>query len=130
MTGVQTCALPIYKQYGCTKEFLPEIPGILKNYYWPGNVRELQNIIERIVVTSKESQISSRDTPSYIMQHSEVLDGQIVVNDIVPLKEAIIEVERQIINRAYKAYGNTYKMAEVLGVNQSTIVRKLKNIRT
>jgi len=118
------------KQYGCTKEFLPEIPSILKNYYWPGNVRELQNIIERIVVTSKESQISSKDTPSYIMQHSEVLDGQIVVNDILPLKEAILEVERQIINRAYKAYGNTYKMAEVLGVNQSTIVRKLKSIRS
>lgn len=122
--------LDVYnKQYDCNKEFMPNIVSILNNYYWPGNVRELQNIIERIVVTSKDAQISYKDIPMYIIQHSKVSEGQIIINDIIPLKEAMVEVEKQIINRAYKAYGNTYKMAEVLGVNQSTIVRKLKKMR-
>ncbi|MHB1394565.1 MAG: sigma 54-interacting transcriptional regulator [Clostridia bacterium] len=117
------------KQYGCSKEFAPEVPSILDSYYWPGNVRELQNIIERMVVTSQDSEISSRDIPPYINQLFKVNNGQIIVNSIIPLKEAISEVEKQIISRAYKAYGNTYKIAEVLGVNQSTIVRKLKNLQ-
>lgn len=117
------------KQYGCDKEFAPDVPSILDSYYWPGNVRELQNIIERIVVTSRDSEISSRDIPPYMNQLSKAQHGQIIVNSIIPLREAVSEVEKQIICRAYKVYGNTYKIAEVLGVNQSTIVRKLKNLQ-
>lgn len=116
------------KQYGCNKEFEPDVPSVLDSYYWPGNVRELQNIIERMVVTSKDSEITCRDIPPYINQLFKVQHGQIIVNSIIPLKEAVTEVEKQIIRRAYKAYGNTYKIAEALGVNQSTIVRKLKSL--
>jgi transcriptional regulator with PAS, ATPase and Fis domain len=36
------------------------------------------------------------------------------------------EVERQLISHARKDHETTYEIAEVLGVNQSTIVRKLK----
>jgi PAS domain S-box-containing protein len=117
------------KQYGTKKEFGPDVPTILGSYYWPGNVRELENLIERIVVISKDSEISLKDIPPYVKQVSNTQHGQIIVNNIMPLKEAISEVEKQIINHAYKVYGNTYKMAEVLGVNQSTIVRKLKHIQ-
>lgn len=117
------------KQYGCSKKLAPEVLSILSSYYWPGNVRELQNIIERIVVISKDTEISGKDIPPYINQLSKVQQGNIIVNSIMPLKEAVLEVEKQIISNAYKAYGNTYKMAEVLGVNQSTIVRKLKNLQ-
>jgi len=117
------------KQYSCSKVFAQDVAGILESYYWPGNVRELQNIIERMVVTSKDSEISSRDIPPYIDQIFKIHNGQIIVNSIIPLKEAVTEVENQIICRAYKAYGNTYKIAEALGVNQSTIVRKLKNLQ-
>ncbi|HYE82081.1 MAG TPA: sigma 54-interacting transcriptional regulator [Clostridia bacterium] len=116
------------KQYGCSKEFAPDVPSVLYSYYWPGNVRELQNIIERMVVTSRDSEIACKDIPPYINQIFKVRHGQIIVNGIIPLREAVSEVEKQIISRAYKAYGNTYKIAEALGVNQSTIVRKLKNL--
>jgi len=58
--------LDVYnKQYGSRKEFGPDVPAILGSYYWPGNVRELQNLIERIVVISKDTEISSRDIPPY-----------------------------------------------------------------
>ncbi len=117
------------KQYGCSKEFAPDVPAILDSYYWPGNVRELENIIERIVVTSIDQEITAKDIPPYMNRLSKTQHGQIIVNSIVPLREAISELEKQIITRAYKAYGNTYKIAEVLGVNQSTIVRKLKNLQ-
>lgn len=117
------------KQYGCSKEFAPDVSAVLDSYYWPGNVRELQNIIERMVVTSKDTEITCKDIPPYINQVFKAHNGQIIVNSIIPLKEAVTEVENQIICRAYKAYGNTYKIAEALGVNQSTVVRKLKNLQ-
>ena len=116
------------KLYGSQKEFGPDVPAILGSYYWPGNVRELENLIERIIVISKDSEISSRDIPPYVKESARAQSGQIIVNNILPLKDAVSEVEKQIISNAYKVYGNTYKMAEALGVNQSTIVRKLKQL--
>jgi transcriptional regulator with PAS, ATPase and Fis domain len=55
--------------------------------------------------------------------------GGITVNSLMPLKEAVNEVERQLINIALERYGSTYKAAAALGVNQSTIVRKMARFR-
>ncbi|MDD4583974.1 MAG: sigma-54 dependent transcriptional regulator, partial [Eubacteriales bacterium] len=46
--------------------FSPEIMEIFNNYDWPGNVRELKNIIERLVVTSKDSKIRIEDIPEEV----------------------------------------------------------------
>ncbi|MDD4753440.1 MAG: helix-turn-helix domain-containing protein, partial [Desulfitobacteriaceae bacterium] len=45
--------------------------------------------------------------------------------DICSLKEATDEVEKQLLRKVQEKCKNTYQMAEVLKVNQSTIVRKL-----
>ncbi len=116
----------INNQYSCNKEFSPDVYSVLQVYHWPGNVRELQNIIERAVVTSKQEVITCEDLPIYVYENRRRGTSQIIVNDIVPLKDAIDEVEKQIITQAYKTFGNTYKIAEILGINQSTVVRKLK----
>ena len=55
--------------------------------------------------------------------------GGVTVNSLMPLKEAINEVERQLIDKALERYGSTYKAAAALGVNQSTIVRKMARFR-
>ncbi len=116
----------INNQYGCKKELSPDVYSVLQVYHWPGNVRELQNIVERAVVTSKQEVITCEDLPIYISEKGRCGTGQIIVNDILPLKDAIDEVEKQIITQAYETFGNTYKIAEILGINQSTVVRKLK----
>lgn len=48
------------------------------------------------------------------------------VKAILPLREACTEVERLIINLALLRTQNTYNLAKLLGVNQSTVVRKLQ----
>ena len=55
--------------------------------------------------------------------------GGVTVNSLMTLKEAVNEVERQLINKALERYGSTYKAAAALGVNQSTIVRKMARFR-
>jgi transcriptional regulator with PAS, ATPase and Fis domain len=49
----------------------------------------------------------------------------IKVKGLCPLKQAVEEVEKQLLTMAYDKYENTYRCAEVLKVNQSTVVRKL-----
>lgn len=44
----------------------------------------------------------------------------------ISLKEAKRQVEKELILKAYGEYKSTYKVAEVLQVDQSTISKKLK----
>jgi len=98
---------------------------ILVNYSWPGNVRELQNMMERLVVTAGGQVITGDDLPPLLKMGSSEETG-VIVKGILPLREAVDEVERQLLLRAQRLYQSTYQMAEALGVNQSTVVRKLK----
>ncbi|WP_341473672.1 hypothetical protein [Desulfofundulus thermobenzoicus] len=36
------------------------------------------------------------------------------------------ELERQLLDMAYTRYKNTYKVADALAINQSTVVRKIR----
>ncbi len=94
----------------------------LYNYEWPGNVRELKNMVERVVITCKEKEIS--DISPYLIKFSEEETCQ--TRQAKSLKEAIREFEREFIRKALLLYGNPYRAAKALGVNPSTISRKIK----
>ncbi|MDR0576517.1 MAG: sigma 54-interacting transcriptional regulator [Candidatus Accumulibacter sp.] len=96
----------------------------LETYSWHGNIRELQNVMERLVVLADAAIIGRADLPDGI--RDDFCREGVVVDRIMPLKEAINSVERQLLDMAAARYGSTTKIAEVLGVNQSTICRKLK----
>lgn len=104
----------------------------LIRYTWPGNVRELENLMERLVVIAEGDTIDLCDLPSNVAAQAAPTavpgeDLEKILNEvgIVPLKEAMEAVERRLILKARDLYKNTYKMAEALGINQSTAVRKL-----
>ncbi len=113
------------QKYSRSRQITPEAMELLFNYSWPGNVRELENIIERIVVTSDSSQITVDDLPVEL-QHGDRKTKKVVVNGIIPLKMATEAVEEQLIRRAMERYKSTYKAARALGINQSTVVRKVQ----
>jgi PAS domain S-box-containing protein len=113
------------QKYSRSRQITTEAMELLFNYSWPGNVRELENIIERIVVTSDSSQITVDDLPAEL-QHGDRKTKKVVVNGIIPLKMATEAVEEQLIRRAMERYKSTYKAARALGINQSTVVRKVQ----
>ena len=96
----------------------------LINYKWPGNVRELSNVIERLIVTNNSQLIELKDLPNNILLMTDELTEDIIVNRIIPLKEALEAVERELILSAYDAYGNSYKVAKALEISQSGASRK------
>jgi len=109
------------------KEIDSKAIAILIKYPWPGNVRELQNIIERLVITTKGSTILPQNLPSFI--HEAVKGGDTRIPAAKSLKAALEHAEREILLKAKKQYKTTRAMAKALGVSQPTIVRKLQKYR-
>lgn len=98
----------------------------LLQYDWPGNVREVANMVERIAALTPGNQIEVGNLPAKIMEQSSNKMATVTVRGLIPLKEAVEAVESQLFTAAYRELKNTYKVAEILGVNQSTVVRKLQ----
>ncbi|KGP75645.1 diguanylate cyclase [Desulfosporosinus sp. Tol-M] len=114
------------KRHGLEKVFSPEAVQMLLDYPWFGNVREMANVIERLVVTANEKVISAKEVGGVLYEKVQSPLRTVTVSEVVPLKEAIDDLEQQLVALAMELHGTTVKAAEALGVNQSTVVRKLK----
>ena len=113
------------KRYKKDKKLSADALEVLKHYSWPGNIRELKNLIERLVIMINEDTI----TPNHLreLQNNRTSEINYSLQNVQPkLEEAVFSVEKQLIIRALKDYGSTRKAAKVLGVSQSTVVRKAK----
>jgi len=99
----------------------------LCNYSFPGNVRELMNICERLVVMSETEVIDMVDLPVQVAGSVKTrLPEEMDWPETVTLQEALETVERNLLTKARERYRSQSRIADVLGVNQSTIARKLK----
>jgi DNA-binding NtrC family response regulator len=96
-------------------------------YPWPGNVRELINLCERLVVMTDAELIDVSDLPpSYVARDGKgeaAADGW---SEDTTLDRAVEITERALLLRAKERFGNQALMAKALGINQSTVARKMK----
>lgn len=116
-----------YKTY---KTFLPEVIEAFINYDWPGNVRQMENVIERLVVLSPGEQITLDLLPEDMKSQFLFRQEKFFLDKEKKLAEIIAEVENQVFLELIRKGYTTYKMAKILGISQSTVVRKLQRIRT
>ncbi|PKM78064.1 MAG: AAA family ATPase [Firmicutes bacterium HGW-Firmicutes-15] len=112
------------RKYKMNKRISPGVVDIFMQYDWPGNVRELENLIERLVVITPSDILSREDLSSHLGETVGVSSSCIIVSGIIPLRDAIESVEKQLIEKVYSKYQTTRQMAKELEVNASTIVRK------
>lgn len=115
--------------YGLKKDFAPEVLEVFLEYNWPGNVRELENLVERLIVTSPGERITLADLPRHLFAHLDH-SPSVQVHGVLPLRQAVLALEGQLIQNALREYGSTYKAAKALNIDQSTLVRKVKRIKT
>ncbi len=91
-------------------------------YEWPGNVRELQNALEHAVVFTKGSLIEPHHLPVRITSQKK----EPLVADRAQPNPALDLIERAYIMFVLQAEGgNKTRAAEVLGIDPSTLYRKL-----
>jgi len=102
----------------------------LCTYEWPGNVRELKNVIERMAIVYASQELDEDDLESIlnINPHEKNVnkDSQIAESTGWGAPSSLKEAEADIIRQAYKATGSVVKAAKSLGIDPSTIYRKLK----
>jgi DNA-binding NtrC family response regulator len=94
----------------------------LQRYDWPGNVRELENALERAAILSRGGAIGIDALPARIVAPAP----QPLVSDRPPATPTLELVERAYILWVLQAEGgNKARAAEVLGIDPSTLYRKL-----
>ncbi len=104
------------------RELSEEALEILTRYDWPGNVRELENALEHAAVVGRGQILSADTLPQRVRE---------------PLPERLVDPElppnptMELIEQAYIQWvlqaegGNKTRAAEVLGIDPSTLYRKL-----
>jgi len=110
------------KKHGRTLTMPESAYASFESYDWPGNVRELQNVIEYIVICS-EDEYFNEDKLAEILD----LPSPEVIRP-VNLHQAVEIYERQLIENALKHTGGVRKAAAFLGVDPSTVSRKMKKL--
>jgi DNA-binding NtrC family response regulator len=98
----------------------PEAMDLLTGYHWPGNVRQLENAIERAFALGTGESIGVGDLPQEIRD----LPG---LSARGPGEFNLAENEKMIIRRVLsRTVGNKAEAARLLGINLSTLYRKMK----
>ncbi|OLN21569.1 Fis family transcriptional regulator [Domibacillus antri] len=107
------------KLYNIEKHVSAETKHILQNYHWPGNVRELRNLVEGMLVSVPSLTIEPVDLPPHFTSqpHTKSLSS---------LKERVEQYEKRIIQDALHKHDSIRKTAAFLGVDHSTLVKKMK----
>ncbi|CAA9289430.1 MAG: two component, sigma54 specific, transcriptional regulator, Fis family [uncultured Gemmatimonadaceae bacterium] len=95
---------------------------LLQEYGWPGNVRELENAIERAVILTPGAVIEPGALPERVM----VRRAEPLVTDRQPANPSLDAIERAYIMWVLQSEGgNKSRTADVLGIDPSTLYRKL-----
>ena len=129
------CILPLIRHYmdlfgardSLRKRLTRAAQDALLAFDYPGNVRQLMNICERLVVMSETDLIDVKDLPAEV---AALGPGSGESDDSwaeeLTLQQTMESIERTVLQKALAKHGNQVRMAQALGVNQSTIARKLK----
>ena len=104
----------------------------LKQCEWPGNIRELETVVQRLMISSKGTQITLLDVMREL--HADAFDNTamdlpdvpVADGQVMDLEAMVANFEKNIIRHACEKYGSTRKVAKAIGISQTQLVRKKK----
>ena len=98
--------------------------NLLMAYSWPGNVRQLRNVVENMVVLAQGTMLTKADIPADINPRVETGVAPTMDNFV---GYSIEQAERELIRNTLKATnGNREQAAQILGIGERTLYRKIK----
>lgn len=141
---------------GSPKTISDEAMNVLVNYSWPGNIRELANFVERMVVLGIGSTITPRDLPDKVLGEvskekwtplaeesqpegnpAQILQQSLkqsfhvgIPDEGINLKKLVENFEKELLIEALEKTGWVKnKAANLLNLNRTTLVEKLKKLK-
>jgi len=112
------------RKYNTNKTITASVITRMVEYNWPGNIRELENTIERMLVLSTGNTIDL-DFSLWFDSDQNKIEKWATLN----YWEVMNETEKRLITQVYNDCKSTRKAAKILGIDQSTIVKKLKKYK-
>jgi DNA-binding NtrC family response regulator len=109
--------------------FSPEVMKRLGSYDWPGNIRQLETTVEKLVHLAADRPVTLNDLPTNL--RADVVDLGVGIVDLPPygvdLRLLLTRLEERLIGQALeRTGGNKNRAAELLGMNRTTLVEKLR----
>ncbi len=105
------------------KQISDEAMDLLVKYHWPGNVRELENTIERAVLLNRSDKLEISDFPEKLREPQPVT----VVKETEPSTPTLESIEKAYIHYIMsQTKGKKAQAAEILGIDASTLYRKIQ----
>ena len=121
------------------RKISPEALKILERYRWPGNIRELKNIVERMVIMSRNDVISKADIPPSVLNNLEsasvtaASEGKPALHSTVmgnTYKEAKEAFDRAFLTAQLERNNwNISKTAEAISLERSNLHKKIKQLK-
>ena len=97
--------------------------GALMRYSWPGNVRELENVIQLMIIMSESETLDADVLPADLTRPGERAPK--ALDHMAP--QSLDEIEMFFISKTLReTKGNRALAAEILGIDKSTLWRKIK----
>ncbi len=118
------------EKFGTMRAITPDALEYLQKCSWPGNIRELENVVQRLLISSRSENISVFDVTREL--HSDLYSSVNIdfdpdafdANKELTLDTMVDNFERSIMEYAYEKYGSSRKAAKALGISQTQFVRK------
>lgn len=107
------------KKYGKRIRVSEDLINSLLDYHWPGNVRELEHFVEKLVLMGEEEGVLGGEVVKEVLKMGEGVEGF----------KTLKELEEEYIRKVLKSTGfDKKRTAEILGIDLSTLYRKLKTM--
>ncbi|MCC7175347.1 MAG: sigma-54-dependent Fis family transcriptional regulator [Bryobacterales bacterium] len=103
----------------------PALLPRFQDYRWPGNIRELENVIERIVVLARGTEITLSDLPDFLRRERPAVD---MLQLELPARGISLEsVEKELITRALERFGgNQTHAARYLDISRKALIYRME----
>ena len=103
----------------------PALLSYFVRHRWPGNVRELENVVERIVVLARGSDITIDDLPHFLRQEKGGIDALEI--DLPPRGISLDAIEKELILKAlHKCDWNQTRAARYLDISRKTLLYRIE----
>jgi len=123
---LETWIEKLNREYGTERRLSAGATGYLLASELRGNARQLRNLLIRLLLTGRDAEIGADELARELACGTRPADTPAEQGADGSMRTQLEAEERRILAEASSRCASTYEMAEQLGINQSSVVRKLK----